>query len=88
MQKRNEKVETGEIQVDEVVDQVWLWEIVAWWVEAQGRAFPLSTVYEQGKGGAISEAGKHLLYVGSRTRVGAWPCAHALSLVQRHCIRI
>ena len=34
MQKRDKKVETGEIQVDEVVDQVWLREIVAWWVEA------------------------------------------------------
>lgn len=34
VQKRDEEVEAGEIQVDEMVDQVWLWEIVAWWVEA------------------------------------------------------
>jgi hypothetical protein len=34
VQKRDEKVDTREIQVDEMVDQVWLWETVARWVEA------------------------------------------------------
>ena len=34
VQERDEKVDTREIQVDEMVDQVWLWETVARWVEA------------------------------------------------------
>jgi len=34
VQKRDEKVDTREIEVNEMVDQVWLWETVARWVEA------------------------------------------------------
>ena len=56
VQEREEEVDTREIQVDEMVNHVWLWEIVAWWVEAEGSAFPLSTLYERGEGHAISKA--------------------------------
>jgi hypothetical protein len=78
VQKRDEKVDAREIEVDEVVDQVWLWETVARWVEAQGSAFPLSTLYMSGaKGRAPLPVEKHLPCVGSRTRDGAWPCGLA-----------
>jgi hypothetical protein len=41
MQKREEKVDAREIQIEEMVDQVRLWEAVMGQVEAEGGAFPL-----------------------------------------------
>ncbi len=41
VQERDEQVDAREKQVDEMVDQVWLWKVVTGRVEAEGGALPL-----------------------------------------------
>jgi hypothetical protein len=44
MQEREEKVDSGEVKFDEVVDQVRLWKVVTGQVEEQGSTLPLQIV--------------------------------------------
>jgi hypothetical protein len=50
VQEREEKVDSREVKVDELVDQVGLWKGVTRRVEAEGGTFPLQKSDEEGKG--------------------------------------
>jgi hypothetical protein len=74
VQEREERVDSGEVKADEMVDQVRVWKGVTRRVEAGRCTFPLVFFFrqesdEQGKGRNELE---HIQSVGSRIRVGGW----------------
>jgi hypothetical protein len=49
VQERVENVDSGEVKVDEMFDQVWLWKGVTRRIEAERSAFPLFSFRKQSR---------------------------------------